>query len=118
MADISITLSIPSAGLQGGLGGLGGADSTSNSGLGNNGASGNKSSSQENKLLEALAVVLTALLSNGGAQGSGNNPLERSNDAIGGNGGNNALGGNSGTGLPAINPLRRKISYWKRWRLF
>ncbi|NAS61626.1 pectate lyase, partial [Pseudomonas syringae pv. actinidiae] len=72
MADISITLSIPNAGLQGGLGGLGGADRTSNSGLGNNGLSGNKSSSQDTKLLEALAIVLTALLSNnGGTQGSG-----------------------------------------------
>nr|WP_253937727.1 hypothetical protein [Dickeya dadantii] len=85
MADINITLSIPSAGMNGGLGGVGGADNL-NSGLGNNGLSGNKSSSQDTKLLEALAIVLTALLSNnGGTQGSGNNPLERSNDAIGGN---------------------------------
>ncbi|MGM3192320.1 pectate lyase [Dickeya dadantii subsp. dieffenbachiae] len=104
MADISITLSIPSAGLQGGLGGVGGADRTSNSGLGNNGLSGNKSSSQDTKLLEALAIVLAALLSNnGGAQGSGNNPLERSNDAIGGNSGaggaqNGGLGNNQGLG--------------------
>ncbi|WP_023637812.1 pectate lyase [Dickeya solani] len=92
MADISITLSIPSAGLQGGLGGVGGADRTNNNGLGSNGLSGNKSS-QEGKLLEALAVILTSLLGNGGAQGNGSNPLERSNDAIGGN---NSAGGADG----------------------
>ncbi|WP_263083274.1 pectate lyase [Dickeya solani] len=92
MADISITLSIPSAGLQGGLGGVGGADRTNNNGLGSNGLSGNKSS-QEGKLLEALAVILTSLLGNGGAQGNGSNPLERSNDAIGGN---NSAGGTDG----------------------
>ncbi|MBI0529267.1 type III effector protein, partial [Dickeya dianthicola] len=86
MADINITLSIPSAGLNGGLGGAGGADNL-NSGLGNNGLSGKKSTAQENQLLEALAVVLTALLpsllNNNGAQGGGDSPLGRSSDALG-----------------------------------
>ncbi|MZG23252.1 type III effector protein, partial [Dickeya dianthicola] len=100
MADINITLSIPSAGLNGGLGGAGGADNL-NSGLGNNGLSGKKSTAQENQLLEALAVVLTALLpsllNNNGAQGGGDSPLGRSSDALGGGQGN-GLGG-QGNGL-------------------
>ncbi|WP_263062858.1 pectate lyase [Dickeya dadantii] len=97
MADISITLSIPNSGLQGGLGGVGGADRINNNGLGSNGLSGNKSS-QEGKLLEALAVILTSLLGNGGAQGNGSNPLERSNDALGGNNGAGGADGAQGGG--------------------
>ncbi|NPE55118.1 type III effector protein, partial [Dickeya dadantii] len=101
MADINITLSIPSAGMNGGLGGVGGADNL-NSGLGNNGLSGKKSTAQENQLLEALAVVLTALLpnllNNNGGQG-GDSPLGRSSDALGGGGAGNALGGGQGNGL-------------------
>ncbi|UMB79230.1 type III effector protein [Dickeya fangzhongdai] len=102
MADINITLSIPSAGLNGGLGGVGGADNL-NSGLGNNGLSGKKSTAQENQLLEALAVVLTALLpsllNNNGGQGGGDSPLGRTSDALGGGGAGNALGGGQGNGL-------------------
>ncbi|MCI4223061.1 type III effector protein [Dickeya dianthicola] len=87
MADINITLSIPSAGLNGGLGGAGGADNL-NSGLGNNGLSGKKSTAQENQLLEALAVVLTALL-----------PSLLNNNGAQGGGAGNALGGGQGNGL-------------------
>ncbi|GAB7268673.1 hypothetical protein DZS_00650 [Dickeya ananatis] len=101
MADINITLSLPSAGLNGGLGGVGGADNLNN-GLRGNGLSGNKSSAQENKLLEALAVLMTALLpsllNNKDGQGSGDSPLGRTSDALGGGAGN-AQGGGQSNGL-------------------
>lgn len=101
MADINITLSLPSAGLNGGLGGVGGADNLNN-GLGGNGLSGNKSSAQDNKLLEALAVIMTALLpsllNNKDGQSSGDSPLGRTSDALGGGAGN-AQGGGQSNGL-------------------
>ncbi|AJC66388.1 hypothetical protein [Dickeya zeae] len=101
MADINITLSLPSAGLNGGLGGVGGADNLNNGPRGN-GLSGNQSSAQENKLLEALAVLMTALLpsllNNKDGQGSGDSPLGRTSDALGGGAGN-AQGGGQSNGL-------------------
>lgn len=101
MADINITLSLPSAGLNGGLGGVGGADNLNN-GLRGNGLAGNKSSAQDNKLLEALAVLMTALLpsllNNKDGQGSGDSPLGRTSDALGGGAGN-AQGGGQSNGL-------------------
>ncbi|GAB7204056.1 hypothetical protein OS21_05450 [Dickeya oryzae] len=101
MADINITLSLPSAGLNGGLGGVGGADNLNN-GLRGNGLSGNQSSAQENKLLEALAVLMAALLpsllNNKDGQGSGDSPLGRTSDALGGGAGN-AQGGGQSNGL-------------------
>ncbi|WP_248589727.1 pectate lyase [Dickeya zeae] len=101
MADINITLSLPSAGLNGGLGGVGGADNLNN-GLGGNGLSGNKSSAQDNKLLEALAVIMTALLpsllNNKDGQSGGDSPLGRTSDGLGGGAGN-AQGGGQSNGL-------------------
>ncbi|PXW48376.1 hypothetical protein DFO54_102470 [Erwinia sp. AG740] len=101
MADINITLSLPSAGLNGGLGGVGGADNLNN-GLGGNGLSGNKSSTQDNKLLEALAVIMTALLpsllNNKDGQSSGDSPLGRTSDALSGGTGN-AQGSGQSNGL-------------------
>ncbi|GAB7215416.1 pectate lyase [Dickeya oryzae] len=101
MADINITLSLPSAGLNGGLGGVGGADNLNN-GLRGNGLSGNQSRAQENKLLEALAVLMAALLpsllNNKDGQGSGDSPLGRTSDALGGGAGN-AQGGGQSNGL-------------------
>ncbi|MGM3173132.1 type III effector protein [Dickeya lacustris] len=99
MADINITLSIPGAGMGGGLGGaggVGGADSLGNA-LGGNGPGGKKSTAQENQLLEALAVVLTALLPTllNGAAGQGNS------GAGGGLGGAGGVGAGAGNGLGA-----------------
>ncbi|WP_035342482.1 pectate lyase [Dickeya sp. DW 0440] len=107
MADISITISIPRTGLNGGVGGT---DALNNSGIGNKGGAGAPSQGQD-KLLQALAVVLSALLpgmaNNGNGQPPGNDPLGRSSDALGGqgNGGVGGLPGNSNSngsngGLP------------------
>ncbi|MGM3173133.1 pectate lyase [Dickeya lacustris] len=100
MADISITISIPRAGLNGGLGG---ANAFNNDkGIGNQGLAGGAPSQGQDKLLQALSVVLSALLpglaNHGGGQGTAGQPLGRSSDALGAQG-NGGVDGGPGGGL-------------------